>query len=119
MTALIQNSGPKPKCFFTNTTLPRFVNHEQPPTKKKPFSTILKHPYGHVVDIVLPKSAAARLQQTLQADTSFSSAHYRRVYKKLKEILSGDLLEKYIKTGSYVPFLRSQRNSSHTQALFS
>lgn len=44
-----KGDGPRPRCLVTNATLPNFVNHEQPPTKKRPFSTLLNQTFTHRV----------------------------------------------------------------------
>jgi hypothetical protein len=49
MLGLNSNNGSKPKCYFTSTRLPLYVNHEQPSTKSKPFSIIAKHNFSHTV----------------------------------------------------------------------
>ena len=49
----------KPKCYFTQATLPAFVDHGQPPMKKKPFSTVSKQTYSHTVIVPRDGSLAA------------------------------------------------------------
>lgn len=44
---------PRPKCYFTQASLPTFVDHEQPPTKKLPFSTVIRQKYNHTVSTTL------------------------------------------------------------------
>lgn len=46
----IENSdAPTSKCYFTHAVLGEHVDERQPPTKKKPFSTILAQPFSHTV----------------------------------------------------------------------
>ena len=40
------------KCLYSQAILPKFVNPTVPPTKKKPFSTILAHAFVHTVRLV-------------------------------------------------------------------
>lgn len=47
--------GPRPKCYFTHSTLPAFVDHDQPSQKKKPFSTAQEHPFVHTVWFIATK----------------------------------------------------------------
>ena len=37
------------KCYATTAPLPSYINWQQPPTKKKPFSTMRAHPFNHTV----------------------------------------------------------------------
>lgn len=39
----------KEKCYTTIGELPTFVDPEQPPTKKQPFSAVANHPFVHSV----------------------------------------------------------------------
>lgn len=41
----------KAKCYFTHSTLPQYIDDSQPPTKRKPFSSILAQPYSHSVSL--------------------------------------------------------------------
>jgi len=106
------------KCYFTQCALPQYIDQSQPPTKRKPFSTILEHPFNHTVrytqnviyhiltlpqlDLLLPKSAFQAIQDDLSGD------HYRlqyaKVHLKLKDIIDGDFFNQYIKTGMYGVF---------------
>ena len=49
MLNLNNNGGPRPKCYFTSSTLPGFINHEQPSVKKRPFCTIQQQTFSHSV----------------------------------------------------------------------
>jgi len=44
-----KDQGPDAKCYFTHTLLPQYVDDKQPPTKRKPFATILGHSFVHTV----------------------------------------------------------------------
>ena len=41
-------------CYFLHSSLPQYIDDAQPPTKRKPFSTILSHPFNHSVSRLLP-----------------------------------------------------------------
>ncbi len=49
MFQLNSTQGPSPKCFFITSVLPSFVNAEQIPSRKRPFSTFSDHPLVHTV----------------------------------------------------------------------
>lgn len=49
MLDITTRDGPKPKCYFADAQLPTFVNHEQPPLNKRPFSTIGSQALNHTV----------------------------------------------------------------------
>lgn len=116
MVYLGTRDGPDPKCYFTSSVLSNFVNHEQIPTKKKPFSTISTQPFSHTVvafhqtiypaadqmsqlSLVLPKSDAETLKQTL-SDVK-GTLQYAKVYMTLGDLIEGDFFNHYIKTGEH------------------
>ena len=41
------------KCYFTHGTLPKYIDPEQPPASKKPFSTIMGQAFTHTVLTIL------------------------------------------------------------------
>ncbi len=45
------DTGDKPtsKCYVTHGTLPGYIDANQPPIKKQPFSTILSQRFTHTV----------------------------------------------------------------------
>ena len=49
MFELDQKAGPTPKCYFTQSVLPAYVDHEQISTKKRPFCTTSEHHAIHTV----------------------------------------------------------------------
>lgn len=46
------NDQPSAKCYVTHGSLPSYIDPAQPPTKKKPFSTILGHTFAHTVSLL-------------------------------------------------------------------
>lgn len=44
-----KDDGIASKCYLTHATLPKYVDQRQPPTSKKPFSTILGQAFTHTV----------------------------------------------------------------------
>nr|POE71356.1 hypothetical protein CFP56_62451 [Quercus suber] len=44
-----KHPGPVPKCFFTVASSPNFLNPNEPPTKKKPFTTVSNQKFSHEV----------------------------------------------------------------------
>ncbi|KAF2717749.1 hypothetical protein K431DRAFT_232368 [Polychaeton citri CBS 116435] len=92
------DDGPKPKCFFHNSQLPSFINHEQPPTKKRPFSIILDQAFSHCLDVVVPSEVALALQEAVTQEKA--ALQYARVHMKLGDIIEGDFFNTYIKSGN-------------------
>lgn len=105
-------NGPWPKCFFTHSVLPAFVDHDQPSRKKKPFSTIHEHAFTNTaslplssvilpltlnqIDIVVPHTAHKTLLEGLKVQ---GKLQYAKVYMKLSDVVEGDFFNDYIKTG--------------------
>lgn len=50
MLDLNTSESSKPRCLVSSTKLAGFLNHEQPPSKKRPFSTILNHTFNHTAN---------------------------------------------------------------------
>ncbi|OCL01504.1 hypothetical protein AOQ84DRAFT_306556 [Glonium stellatum] len=86
------------KCYFTHSVLPNYAERDQPPTKKKPFSTFLSQPFAHTLDLILPDEIHELIQQQLDGDVG--TVCYARVYMSLGEILMGDFFNEYIKKGN-------------------
>lgn len=134
-----KESESKAKCFFAHTLLPQFIDATQPPTKRKPFSTFYAQPFNHSVcshfltrihlkhcshdsklDIAVPDSVASKVQQAIK--TAGGDLRYAKVHLKLKDVLTGDFFNYYIKTGNHSPriaavsrYLSSQVTSSSSQ----
>ncbi|GME23122.1 Ribonuclease p 40kda subunit [Neofusicoccum parvum] len=93
----IENSdAPTSKCYFTHAVLGEHVDERQPPTKKKPFSTILAQPFSHTADLILPEEIYELIKQ--EFDGAAGTFHYARVIMSLGEIIDGDFFNQYIKT---------------------
>ncbi|KAK5137372.1 hypothetical protein LTR08_008950 [Meristemomyces frigidus] len=105
----------KPKCYFTQATLPTFVDHGQPPMKKKPFSTVAKQSFSHTLDVVLLASAVDRFSQALASGPG--TLHYARVHMKLSELVAGDFFDQYIKSGSILMLAQGRPGIDHVFAL--
>ena len=102
-----KNEGPKPRCLVTHSKVSNYIDHERPPNKKRPFSTILSQTYSHTLDILLPASAAFSLQATVDA----SALTFLKVNMKPHEIISGDFFNTYIKAlGSDILMLSEGRS---------
>ncbi|KAK4999082.1 hypothetical protein LTR66_001799 [Elasticomyces elasticus] len=114
---------PRPKCYFTHNVLPAYIDEKQPPTKRKPFSSIIAQPFSHTVgmrilccvdrtnarkvDLLLPAELYDTIREKLHGDAC--TLKYARVNMKLGELIEGDFFNHYIKTGitfgrlTYVP----------------
>ena len=49
MSQILQNDKSASKCFVLHGILPQYIDPKQPPSKKKPFATILNQPMNHTV----------------------------------------------------------------------
>jgi len=49
MLPLAKNDTPTEKCLFTHGPLPAYIDETQPPTKRKPFSSLLAPKWYHSV----------------------------------------------------------------------
>ncbi|WPG99638.1 Hypothetical protein R9X50_00245700 [Acrodontium crateriforme] len=92
--------GSKPKCFFTESSLPAYVDHTQPPTKKKPFSTVLNQTFSHTLDVVLPETIARAFRQGIA--NGANRCRYARVHMKPIELIEGEFFNHYIKLGDII-----------------
>ncbi|KAK4962220.1 hypothetical protein LTR28_004640 [Elasticomyces elasticus] len=104
---------PRPKCYFTHNALPAYIDEKQPPTKRKPFSSIIAQPFSHTVglrilccvdrtnawkvDLLLPAELYDTIREKLHGDAC--ALKYARVNMKLGELIEGDFFNHYIKTG--------------------
>ncbi|KAK3681518.1 hypothetical protein LTR37_020881 [Vermiconidia calcicola] len=115
MLSLEKNNGPRPKCFFTSSVLPSFVNHEQIPNKKKPFSTISGQAFSHTLDVVLSRGDENSLQEHFSAEGG--TLQYARVHMKLSEVIEGDFFNQYIKTGNILMLSEGRPGIDHVFSL--
>ncbi|KAK4506568.1 hypothetical protein PRZ48_000300 [Zasmidium cellare] len=97
MIDLVKDNGPRPRCLVTNAKLSNFLNHEQPPTKKRPFSTILGQTYTHSLTLLIPKTPST-LQETLTSEETLYTLHNLKLHLKLSSLLTSPLFTPYIKT---------------------
>ena len=104
------------KMSVSNGALPAYIETQQPPSRKKPFSTILNQSFTHAVsekmrlmgsiwlrwlpqvELLLPEELYDLIWQDVSSKTS--SLEYSRVIMSLSEILDGDFFNKYIKAGT-------------------
>ena len=115
MINLNKHDGPRPKCYFTSSVLPEYIDHDQLPMKKKPFSTMSQHDCSYSVGVplrvlslallrcffqltvVMPSSQADDMNSKL--DSGIGTLQYAQVYMKLNEVIEGDFFNHYIKSG--------------------
>lgn len=95
-----KNEGPKPRCLVTHTTLSNYIDHDQPPHKKRPFNTILSRTYSHTLDLLLPEPAATSFTESFLNNNNHNSSTliYSKVHMKLLEILTGNFFHVYLKS---------------------
>ncbi|KAK0267945.1 hypothetical protein LTR35_015877 [Friedmanniomyces endolithicus] len=100
MLDITSHNGPKPKCYFTHAVLSNFIDYDQPPTKKRPFTTIAAHTASHTVNVLLPKSSLPKLLESLGEGEG--ALPHARVHMKLSDIIEGDFFSHYVKAGNEV-----------------
>ncbi|CAF9909444.1 hypothetical protein IMSHALPRED_008363 [Imshaugia aleurites] len=98
MFSFLDPKSPASKAYVSHGTLPPYVDPEQPPSKKKPFSTISSLSFIHTVQLVLPQELYDVVWKDVEA--KISNTQYSRVIMSLSEILEGDFFNKYIKIGN-------------------
>ncbi|OJD12212.1 hypothetical protein AJ78_07153 [Emergomyces pasteurianus Ep9510] len=87
----------KEKCYTTIGKLPAFVDPQQPPIKKSPFSSFSKHPFVHSTSLVLPKEIYDSVWDTISSQIRIPQ--YARVIMPLSALLEHDFFNSYIKIG--------------------
>jgi ribonucleases P/MRP protein subunit RPP40 len=106
--------GPRPKCYFTSSKLPAYIDHGQIPSKKKPFCTISSFLFAHTVcpsnkltllkadefqlSMVMPTDRAEAFKKSL--DSNGGTLQYAKVYMTPRDLLEGDFFNQYIKSGT-------------------
>ncbi|KAL0261049.1 hypothetical protein SLS55_004743 [Diplodia seriata] len=91
------------------------MSDKHPPTKKKPFNTILAQPFSHTADLMLPDEVYEVIRQEL--DAAAGKFHYARVYLSLGEIIDGDFFNHYIKTGNVLMISEGRRGIDNVFSL--
>ncbi|KAL8755190.1 MAG: hypothetical protein Q9199_003824 [Rusavskia elegans] len=95
---VLRKEPPTSKLYVSQGRLSHKFDFDQPPSKKKPFSTILNQPFTHSAHIVLP----AELYESVWKDVSnkLQTLEYSRVIMPLSALLEGDFFNTYIKSGA-------------------
>lgn len=83
---------PTPKCYFTCTTLPAYLDTTQQPTKSPPYSLLHSTPYYHTLTLLTPTSPPLKPQDV--------ESKYAKINLPLLEILTGDFFTNKIKKGN-------------------
>ncbi|OJD37804.1 ribonuclease p 40kda subunit [Diplodia corticola] len=115
MLDIANDSAPSAKCYFTHAMLGEHVSEKHPPTKKKPFNTILAQPFSHTADLILPDDVCESIRQELDGDAA--KFHYARVYMSLGQIIDGDFFNHYIKTGNVLMISEGRRKFDNVFSL--
>ncbi|CAD6587543.1 MAG: hypothetical protein ASARMPREDX12_002930 [Alectoria sarmentosa] len=98
MFSFLDSKTPASMAYVSQSTLPPYVDPQQPPSKRKPFSTILNQPFTHTVQLILPQELYDVVWK--EVETKISNIQYSRVIMSLSELLEGDFFNMYIKTGN-------------------
>ncbi|PGH32180.1 ribonuclease P/MRP protein subunit RPP40 [[Emmonsia] crescens] len=88
----------KEKCYTTIGKLPPFVDPQQPPIKKSPFSSISKHSFVHSTSLILPKEIYDSVWDSISS--RIRTPQYAKVIMPLSALLAHDFLKFYIKIGN-------------------
>lgn len=83
---------PTPKCYFTCTTLPAYLDTTQQPTRSPPYSLLHSTPYYHTLTLLTPTSPPLKPQDV--------ESKYAKINLSLLEILTGDFFTNKIKKGN-------------------
>lgn len=98
MLPLAKNDRLPSKAHFTHGRLPPFVDDSQPPTKRKPFSSILALKWSHTIDLILSAELRDAVQSIFEGDKGV--LRYAKVIMSLGQIIEGDFFDTYVKTGA-------------------
>ncbi|KAK3390802.1 ribonuclease P 40kDa subunit-domain-containing protein [Podospora didyma] len=85
------------KCFVTYGAMGH-LDPKQPPSKRKPWTTLTGQDFVHRVDLILPQEAYDAVYAKLVSDRP--APEFKRVVMSLHDILSGDFFAEYIKKGN-------------------
>ncbi|GAB7339049.1 hypothetical protein MBLNU457_5708t1 [Dothideomycetes sp. NU457] len=103
------------KCYYSSCALPQYIDDKQPPAKRKPFSTVLEHPFNHSLDIIIRNDVYQKHQE--QILQSHGKPQYAKVHMKLKDIIEGDFFNKYIRTGDILMLSEGRPGLDNTYSL--
>ncbi|MCJ1368302.1 hypothetical protein MMC16_007444 [Acarospora aff. strigata] len=92
------DSKPAEKCYVTHGPLPAYIDPKQPPTKRRPFSTILNHTFSHTLDLTVPEELFEIVWKDISS--KLDNIQYSRVILPLSALLQGDFFNVYIKSGN-------------------
>ena len=93
---------PPAKCLFTFGLLPRHIDATQPPTKRKPFSSIRGQQWSHAAHALVPAESLVAVRQELarlRTATAAGEVRYAKVIMALGDVLAGDFFNVYVKQG--------------------
>lgn len=102
MLPLLKSDYKPLKCFATYGRFAAYVNPNQLPTTKKPWSAISGLKWCHQADMILPTELVDIVQRELedpQRAPLGGEVKYAKVIMSLSEILEGRFFEVYIKSG--------------------
>ncbi|PGH27402.1 hypothetical protein AJ80_00880 [Polytolypa hystricis UAMH7299] len=86
------------KCYTTISKFQPFIDPEQPPTKKAPFSAILNHPFIHSAELILPEEIYSTSWDLIAS--KLEKSNYAKVIMPLSALLEHDFFNTYIKVGN-------------------
>ncbi|KAL8728695.1 MAG: hypothetical protein Q9181_005254 [Wetmoreana brouardii] len=95
---MLRNEGTTPKLYASQGELPNNIDDKHPPSKKKPFSTILNQPFTHSAQVILPEELYELVWNDVS--TKLPSLEYSRIIMPLSALLEGNFFNQYIKSGN-------------------
>ncbi|KAK2801116.1 hypothetical protein FQN50_007843 [Emmonsiellopsis sp. PD_5] len=105
----------KEKCYTTIGKLPPFVDPQQPPSKKSPFSTISKHPFVHSTELILPKEIYDTAWDSISS--RIQASQYAKVFMPLSALLEHNFFNTYIKIGDILMISEGQNGVDNVYSL--
>ena len=97
---LARDDVPPAKCLFTFGLLPGYIDAAQPPTKRKPFSSIRGQQWSHTVQMLVPVESLEAVRQELARQTNTAGdIHYAKVIMTLGDVLAGEFFNVHVKQG--------------------
>ncbi|KAK0620008.1 ribonuclease P 40kDa subunit-domain-containing protein [Immersiella caudata] len=85
------------KCYFTYGKMGH-TDPRQPPSKSKPWTTVIGQDFVHRVDVIVPKEGYEAIWAALVKDRD--APKFEKVVMSLQDVLSGYFFTEYIKKGN-------------------
>lgn len=132
MLDFVDDASTREKCMTSVTQLPAFIDPKQIPSKKPPFSAIIKHPFVHTVlisgyfkwgllcglmyvtdecqqvEAILPEDVYNNIQASLES--KLEKIQCARVFMYPADLFEHEFFNTYIRKGTFYVLVDGLRN---------